>query len=132
MGHLSDKYNKKALMLSLLFIASLSCFLLPYASSLLTLTFIAIALALIPSFYPIRSSYLMEKWSSKGRGARIGMYQTAIILFSSPAPAIIGYAIDRSGFNTVFFALSIILLSTPLLLIGIKVIHQENRTKERR
>lgn len=119
-GHLSDLYSKRIIILTILFVSALSCFLITQASSIFLTTLGVIFTATVSAFFPIRSNYLMNKWPSKTRGAKMGMYSTVVIIFSSLSPFIIGLGLNNISFNDIFLLFSIIILITAFLVIIIK------------
>jgi len=122
-GHLSDIYNKRVLIIGILIISALSCFLLSQVSSLILTTIGVILTATISAFFPLRSNYLMNKWPSKSRGSKMGMYSTTVIILSSLSPFIIGLSLKNYTFDSIFLLFSVIILFAAILVILIKYIH---------
>jgi CP family cyanate transporter-like MFS transporter len=108
-GQLSDYYNKKALMITLMFLAGLSCFLLTQATTVYFAAIGAMLAATVTAFYPLRSAYLLSKWPSKSRGSKMGMYATSVIIISSLSPVIIGYSVEYTDFHTIFLVFSLVI-----------------------
>jgi MFS family permease len=121
-GHLSDVYNKRVLIIGILIISALSCFLLAQVSSVHMVTIGVILTATISAFFPLRSNYLMNKWSSKSRGSQMGMYTTVVIILSSLSPLFIGLTAKHLTFDTIFLMFSISIFITALFIITIKYV----------
>lgn len=119
-GHLSDIYNKKILIISILFISAISCFFLTQTTSLYMTGLGVILIATISAFFPLRSNYLMNKWPSKSRGSQMGMYSTVVIVLSSLSPLFIGLTSKHLSFDEIFLIFSIIILLTAIMVIIIK------------
>jgi MFS family permease len=119
-GHLSDYYNKKALMIILMFLAALSFFLLTQATNAYFAAIGAILAATVTAFYPLRSTYLMTKWPSKSWGSRMGMYATLVIIISSLSPVIVGYSVKFTDFHTIFLSFSFIIFLAAFTAFFIK------------
>jgi MFS family permease len=119
-GHLSDIYNKRILIVGILIISAIACFLLSHASSIILTTIGVILTATISAFFPLRSNYLMNKWSSKSRGSKMGMYSTVVIILSSISPFIIGLSLKSYNFDKIFQFFSVIILFAIFLVICIK------------
>jgi MFS family permease len=119
-GHLSDYYNRKALMIILMFLAALSLLLLTQASNMYFASIGAILAATVTAFYPLRNIYLMSKWPSKSRGSRMGLYATLVIIFSSLSPFIVGYSIEYTDLHTIFLSFSFIIFLVAFTAFFIK------------
>jgi MFS family permease len=122
-GHLSDIYNKRILILGILIISAISCFLLSQVTSIILTTIGVILTATISAFFPLRSNYLMNKWPSKSRGSQMGMYSTTVIILSSISPFIIGLSLKSYNFDRIFQMFSIIILFAAILIVLIKYIN---------
>jgi MFS family permease len=122
-GHLSDTYNKRILILGILIISAISCFLLSQVSSIILTTIGVILSATVSAFFPLRSNYLMNKWPSKSRGSQMGMYSTTVIILSSISPFIIGLSLKSYDFDRIFQLFSIIILFAAFLVLLIKYIY---------
>jgi MFS family permease len=121
-GHLSDIYNKRILIIGILIISAISCFLLSQVSSILLTTIGVILTATVSAFFPLRSNYLMNKWPSKSRGSQMGMYSTTVIILSSVSPFIIGLSLKSYNFDMIFQLFSLIILFAAILVFLIKYI----------
>jgi MFS family permease len=119
-GHLSDVYKIRYIIISILLISALSCFFLTQVSSILLTTIGVILTATVSAFFPLRSNYLMNKWPSKTRGSQMGMYSTVVIILSSLSPFFIGLTLKNYNFNKIFLFFSIIILFAAFLVILIK------------
>jgi MFS family permease len=119
-GHLSDIYNKRILIIGILIISALSCLLLTQVTSVHMVTIGVILTATISAFFPLRSNYLMNKWPSKSRGSQMGMYSTVVIILSSMSPFIIGLSLKSINFDKIFLIFSLIILFAIFLVICIK------------
>jgi MFS transporter, YNFM family, putative membrane transport protein len=128
-GHLSDIYNKRILIVGILIISAIACFLLSQSSSIILTTIGVILTATISAFFPLRSNYLMNKWPSKSRGSKMGMYSTVVIILSSISPFIIGLSLKSYSFDKIFQFFSVIILFAIFLVICIKYILPIAQTK---
>jgi MFS family permease len=128
-GHLSDHYSKKILMITLLFIAALSCFLLTQAKTVYMSALGVIMAASVSALFPLRSAYLLNKWPSRSRGSRTGMFATIVIMLSSLSPVIVGYGAEQIGFNTIFLIFSFIIFITATIVASVKFIYPSIKNK---
>jgi MFS family permease len=115
-GTLSDKYDKKIIVLVLTILSAIATLFLVYSSSIPVIFFISFLLSFTSGAFPVISSYLMDQWEEKGRGGKLGFYRSLIILFGSPISAFIGFSADRYGFDFPFLVISLILFITAFLL----------------
>jgi MFS family permease len=122
-GYLSDIYNKRILIIGILLLSAIACLLISQASSLILTTIGVILTATISAFFPLRSNYLMNKWPSKTRGSKMGMYSTVVIILGSLSPFIIGVSLRNYTFDLIFLLFSIIVLLTAILVIVIKYVY---------
>ncbi len=117
LGHISDKVNKLFLILFLLITASTSLYLLTITDGLIPLGIIAFFFSQTGAFYPIRTSYLTEKWYSKNTGTKLGVFRSGIILLGSPISAVIGWT------KTIYsFDLAILLVAGSLSIAVVLVL----------
>jgi MFS family permease len=128
-GVLSDMYNRRILIIGILFISALSCYLLTQVTSILLTAIGVILTATVSSFFPLRSTYLMNKWPSKTRGSQMGMYSTVVIVLSSLSPLIIALSRKHYTFDKIFQFFSVIILFAIFLVICIKYLVPIARTK---
>jgi MFS family permease len=112
MGRLAETHDKRTLMTALLFVAATSFLFLRTAGSPKLVIFGALLLGVVPSFYPLRSAYLTDRYPSRTRGACIGLYTTLMLLLSCPAPMIVGALAEQRGFDAVLLVFSVVLLAT--------------------
>jgi MFS family permease len=119
-SHLSDYYNKKTLMIILMFLAGLSFFLLTQATNMYFAAVGAILAATVTAFYPLRSAYLVSKWPSKSCGSRMGMYATLVIIISSLSPLIVGYIVEYTDFHAIFLTFSFVIFLTAFTAFFLK------------
>lgn len=119
-GHLSDVYKIRYIIISILLISALSCFFLTQVSSILLTTIGVILTATVSAFFPLRSNYLMNKWPSKTRGSQMGMYSTVVIILSSFSPFFIGLTLKNYNFDKIFLFFSVIILFAAFLVVLIK------------
>ncbi len=116
-GSLSDRYNKKILIIILAIITALGTIVLV----LLTNLYLIILISFIPAFataiFPIISSSLMDMFEEKGRAGKLGFYRSNLILLASPSSAIIGFLADNYDFNIPFLGLSLILFFAAAILV---------------
>ena len=116
-GHISDKTNRWMILTILIFITSLSVFLLPISSSLPLLIIVSILFSQTAAFYPVRTSYLMDIWPSSTAAANLGVFRSMIILIGSPISTIMGWARENYGFDIVIYILAFSLLLTGLIML---------------
>jgi MFS family permease len=119
-GHLSDIYNIRFLILGILFISAVSCFFLTQVSSVFFTTIGVVLTATISAFFPLRSNYLMNKWPSKTRGSQMGMYATVVLIVSSLSPVIIGFSLDDYSFDMIFLFFSVLIFCVAFIVVFIK------------
>lgn len=115
-GSLSDKYNRKAIILLLVFISGLMTLLLIFLNSLWLIFLVSFLLASTSTAFPIISSYLMGLWEAKGRGGRLGFYRSVLIMLGSPTSAFIGISAARYGFNVPFLIIALLLFLMVIIL----------------
>jgi len=116
-GSLSDKYNKKTIMLLLISISAVATFTLVQLNSFAAVLIISFALSASSAFFLVANSYLLGLWEERGRGGRLGFYRSLLILTGSPTAALIGaYATDR-GFAFPFLVIAMLLSVAALLLL---------------
>ncbi|RLF38939.1 MAG: hypothetical protein DRN12_07680, partial [Thermoplasmata archaeon] len=116
-GHLSDKTNRFNILTVLIFMTALSVFLLPVSSSLPLLIIVSLLFSQTAAFYPVRTSYLMDIWSSSTSAANLGAFRSMIILIGSPISTIMGWARENYGFDIVLYVLASSLLLTGLIML---------------
>ncbi|MEF8832830.1 MAG: MFS transporter [Candidatus Thermoplasmatota archaeon] len=118
LGHISDKVNKLFLILFLLITASTSLYLLTITNGLIALGVIAFLFSQTGAFYPIRTSYLTEKWYSKNTGTKLGVFRSGIILLGSPISAVIGWTKTIYSFDTAILFVAGALSIAVVLVLG--------------
>ncbi|MFP4000956.1 MAG: MFS transporter [Thermoplasmata archaeon] len=118
LGHFSDRVNKLFLILFLLITASISLYLLTITEGLFSLGIIAFLFSQTGAFYPIRTSYLTEKWYSKNTGTKLGVFRSGIILLGSPISAVIGWTKTIYSFDTAIFLVAGLLSLAAVLVLG--------------
>jgi len=115
-GSLSDRYNKKIIIMILSIITALGTLLIVYTNSILIILLISFLPAFATAIFPVISSYLMDQWPEKGRAGKLGFYRSNLILLASPSSAIIGFLADRYNFNIPFLGIAFILFMVVLIL----------------
>ncbi|MBS3816668.1 MAG: MFS transporter [Candidatus Thermoplasmatota archaeon] len=118
LGTLSDKVNKLYLILFLITTASISLYFLTITSSFFGLVIIALVFSQTGAFYPIRTSYLMDRWYSKNAGTKLGVFRSGIILLASPISAVIGWTKSIYGFDLAIILVVGCLILAAFMLIG--------------
>lgn len=116
-GSLSDRYNKKIIIIILSTITALGTLAIVYSTNLYLILLISFIPAFATAIFPIISSYLMDIFEEKGRAGKIGFYRSNLILLGSPASAIIGFFADNYDFNIPFIGISLILFIAAGILI---------------
>lgn len=115
-GSLSDKYNKKIIIIILSITTAIGTLLIVQSTSL----YLILLISFIPSFataiFPVISSFLMDQWSEKGRAGKLGFYRSNLILLASPSSSIIGFLADEYNFNIPFVGISLILFTAAIIL----------------
>lgn len=115
-GSISDRYDKKAIMLFLMSVSAFATFLLVQVRSFPAVLLISFALSTSSAFFLVANSYLIGRWGEKGRGGRLGFYRSILILSGSPASAAMGYYATGRGFGTPFLIISLLLSSAAVML----------------
>jgi len=116
-GSLSDKYNKKLIIIILSIITALGTLAIVNIQSLYLIYLISFIPALATAIFPIISSHLMDSFEEKGRAGKLGFYRSNLILLSSPASSVIGFLADKYNFNIPFIGISMILFLAAVILI---------------
>ena len=107
-GSLSDRYEKKIIILILSVSTGLATLALVFTDSMGIIFLICPVLSFTTAIFPVISSYLMDQWEEKGRAGKLGFYRSMLILLASPSSSIIGYLADRYSFDVPFIGLSLI------------------------
>ena len=120
LGSLSDRYNKKIIIIILSTITALGTLTIIHSSQV----YFILLISFIPSFataiFPIISSSLMESFEERGRAGKIGFYRSSLILLASPSSAVIGYLADNYTFDIPFYGISgILFLAAAILLVNL-------------
>ncbi len=116
-GSLSDRYNKKILIIALSIITALGTLVIVQVESLGIILLISFVPSLATAIFPVISSYLMDQWPDKGRAGRLGFYRSNLILLASPSSVIIGFLADKYNFKIPFLGISVILIMVVILLM---------------
>jgi MFS family permease len=116
-GSLSDRYDKKKLIMFLSIITGLGTLAIVYSTNLILILIISFIPAFATAVFPIISSYLMDVFDEKGRAGKLGFYRSNLILLASPASAVIGFLADNYNFNIPFLGLSFILFLAAFILV---------------
>jgi len=115
-GALSDKYNKKIIIIILSIIAAVGTLLIVNIDTFFIILLISFLPAFATAIFPVISSYLMHQWPEKGRAGKLGFYRSNIILLASPSSAVIGILADRYNFDIPFLGISFILFFVVFIL----------------
>ncbi|MBS3778066.1 MAG: MFS transporter [Candidatus Thermoplasmatota archaeon] len=116
-GSLSDKYEKKIIILVLTISTGLATLALVFTNSVIVIFLICPALSLSTAIFPVISSFLMDQWEDKGRAGKLGFYRSMLILLASPSSSVIGYLADKYTFDVPFIGLAIIFFIAAIILI---------------
>jgi len=116
-GSISDKFNKKVIILLLSLFTGIGTIIFVISNSIWIIFLILPVLSLSTAIFPIISSYLMDQWEEKGRAGKLGFYRSLLIMLSSPIATYFGYTADRFGsFNFAFLTISVILFIASIFL----------------
>ncbi len=118
LGHLSDRVNKLFLILFLIITASSSLYLLTITNGIFKLVIISLLFSQTGAFYPIRTSYLMDKWYSENTGTKLGVFRSGVILLGSPISAIIGWTKTIYSFDAAIFLVAGFLSVAAVMVLG--------------
>lgn len=127
-GSLSDKYNKKIIIMILSLTTGLATLALVFTNSIIGIFLICPALSLSTAIFPVISSDLMDQWEEKGRAGKLGFYRSMLILLASPSSSVIGYLADKYTFDVPFIGLALIFFIAALVLL-INIIIGRKRKK---
>ena len=116
-GSLSDRYNKKLIIIVLSTITAIGTLVLLNLQSLYLIILISFIPALATAIFPIISSYLMDQFEEKGRAGKLGFYRSSLILLASPSSATIGFLADKYNFIIPFIGISLILFFAAIILV---------------
>jgi len=116
-GSLSDRYNKKIIIMILSTITALGTLIIVNVESIALILFISFIPSLATAIFPVISSYLMDQWPEKGRAGKLGFYRSNLILLASPSSAIIGFLADKYNFKIPFLGISGILFLIVIILL---------------
>ncbi len=116
-GALSDRYNKKAIVFFLIFIAVIAINLLIHFSSFPAILTISFVLSITTSIFLVSNSYLMHRWEVRGRGGKLGFYRSIMILVSSPTSVAVGWTATHYNFDLPFLILSMMLSGAAVVLL---------------
>jgi MFS family permease len=131
-GSLSDRYNKKILIMCLSILTGLGTLALIYTTSMVMIFFIIPLLSLISAVFPIISSYLLGQRETKGRAGKLGFYRSSFILLASPSSALVGFIADKYSFDVSFLSISLILFTiTIILFLNLILEKKEKGLKEK-
>jgi len=116
-GSLSDRYDKKAIMLFLMSTSAIATVLLVYLHSFITILGVSFTLSASSAFFLVANSYLLGLWGERGRGGRLGFYRSLLILTGSHTSAVIGFYAAKGGFALPFLVIALLLSIAALLLL---------------
>jgi MFS family permease len=115
-GSLSDKYNKKYIILILLIIAIIATISLILSKSIWEIIIVTLLISFTGGSFLVFSAFITEKLEEKGRGGKLGFYRSLIILLGSPTAAFIGITASIYSFDISFLGISFFLLIVTILL----------------
>jgi len=116
-GSLSDRIDKKIIILILSVSTGLATLALVFSNSIIIIFLICPALSLSTAIFPVISSFLMDQWEDKGRAGKLGFYRSMLILLASPSSSVIGYLADRYSFDVPFIGLAIIFFIAAIVIL---------------
>ncbi len=116
-GSLSDRYDKKVIMLFLISTSAIGTLFLVYFNSFIAILLISFALSTSSAFFLVANSYLLGMWGERGRGGRLGFYRSLLILTGSPTSALIGAYATDGGFSFPFLVIALLLSIGALFLL---------------
>jgi MFS family permease len=116
-GSLSDRYNKKIIIIILSTITALGTLVILNVESLIIILLISFIPSLATAIFPVITSYLMDQWPEKGRAGKIGFYRSNLILLASPSSAVIGFLADNYNFRIPFLGISSLLFMVAIILL---------------
>jgi predicted MFS family arabinose efflux permease len=116
-GSLSDRYDKKTIIIALSILSAVGTLFIVYINSLPLILLLSFFPAFATAVFPVVSSYLMGIWPEKGRAGKLGFYRSIIILLASPSSAIIGILADQYTFDIPFIGVAGLLFLVALILI---------------
>ena len=116
-GSLSDRYNKKIIIIILSTITAIGTLVILQTDSIWIIFLISFIPALATAIFPVISSYLMDQWDEKGRAGKLGFYRSNLIILGSPSSSIIGFLADKYNFIIPFIGISILLFIAALILL---------------
>jgi MFS family permease len=128
-GSLSDRYNKKIIIIVLSFLTAIGTLIIINIESMILILLISFIPSLATAIFPVISAYLMNQFSEKGRAGKLGFYRSSLIILSSPSSAVIGYLADKYNFKIPFIGISLILFFAAILLIVNVLIYPTQNTQ---
>ncbi|MBS3802684.1 MAG: MFS transporter [Candidatus Thermoplasmatota archaeon] len=127
-GSLSDRIDKKIIILILSVTTGLATLALVFSNSIIIIFLICPALSLSTAIFPVISSFLMDQWDDKGRAGKLGFYRSMLILLASPSSSVIGYLADRYSFDVPFIGLAIIFfIAAIVILVSLALNYKKNK-----
>ena len=126
-GSLSDKYNKKIIILILCIITAFGTLAIIQIKNIYLIYLISFIPALATAIFPIISSHLMDRFEEKGRAGKLGFYRSLLIVLASPASSIIGILADNYNFIIPFYGISMILFLAAIILIINLIFFKKNK-----
>jgi predicted MFS family arabinose efflux permease len=115
-GSLSDRYNKKLLIIILSILTAVGTLLIVYTDSIPLIFLLSFLPALATAVFPVVSTHLMNQWPEKGRAGKLGFYRSNLILLSSPSSVVIGILADQYSFNIPFIGIAGLLFLVVIIL----------------
>ena len=116
-GSLSDRYEKKIIILILSVSTGIATLALVFTNSIIIIFLLCPALSLSTAIFPVISSHLMDQWEERGRAGKLGFYRSLLILLASPSSSVIGFLADKYSFDVPFIGLAIIFFITATILL---------------
>jgi predicted MFS family arabinose efflux permease len=115
-GSLSDRYNKKLLIIILSILTAVGTLLIVYTDSIPLIFLLSFLPALATAVFPVVSTHLLNQWPEKGRAGKLGFYRSNLILLSSPSSVVIGILADQYSFNIPFIGIAGLLFLVVIIL----------------
>lgn len=117
MGKVSDRVGRKQIILPGLFIGALSIALLPFASSVLTLSILSLVFGLGFATVTSSTAALVADLTQDNRyGSSMGVLRTIMDIGQSIGPVLTGWMVGYAGYGSAFMLLAGVLLAAALLL----------------
>ena len=120
-GKLADIYSRTFLIISGLFISSLTLMLLPFAGNFFSITLLSCIMGVGGAVsIPAAMAVIAVEGRTYGQGSLMGLFNSAMSLGMITGPLISGWILDTAGIEWVFFIVGFLTLAGTVLLTGIQ------------